>query len=130
MRIDISYRHCKVSGVLCAYIARRLQFALSRVEPRIIRVAVFLTDLNGPHDGPDKQCRMVATLHHGRTVVVADIDRDLRVAIDHTALLILPLPGRKSDNEYAGSHRLPAAAINPNALKIIVMTPSLVATRG
>lgn len=85
MRIDISHRHCKVSEVLRAYIARRLQFALSRGEPRITRVGVFLTDLNGPHGGPDKQCRMVANLRHGRTVVVTDIDRDLRVAIDQTA---------------------------------------------
>ena len=69
MRIDISHRHGTVSEVLRAYIARRLQFALSRVEPHLIRVAVFLTDLCGPHDGPDKQCRMVATLRHGKKVI-------------------------------------------------------------
>jgi ribosome-associated translation inhibitor RaiA len=85
MRIDISDRHCQVSEVRRAYIARRLQFALSRAEPHIIRVAVFLTDLNGPRGGPDKQCRMVANLRHGRKVVVADIDTDLRVVIDQTA---------------------------------------------
>ena len=85
MRIDISHRHGTVSDVLRAYIARRLQFALSRIAPRITRVAVFLTDLNGPQGGPDKQCRMVATLRHGEKVAVTDMDRDLRVAIDQTA---------------------------------------------
>jgi putative sigma-54 modulation protein len=85
MRIDISERHCQVSEVFRAYIARRLQFALSRVDPHLLRVAVFLTDLNGPRGGPDKQCRMVANLRHGRKVVVTDRDTDLRVAIDQTA---------------------------------------------
>jgi len=44
------------------FITRRLHFALGRFAPRISRLTVRLTDVNGPRGGVDKRCRITAEL--------------------------------------------------------------------
>lgn len=85
MRFDIRGQHIEVTEGLRAHAVRRLQCALSRFEPRIARVAVCLSDLNGPRGGRDKQCRMVAEMPRGGKVIVEDIDVDLDTAITQAA---------------------------------------------
>lgn len=44
------------------FITRRLHFALGRFAPRISRLSVHLTDVNGPRGGVDKRCRITVGL--------------------------------------------------------------------
>lgn len=85
MRLDIRGQHIEVTTALHAHAARRLQFALGRFGQRIARVAVRLTDLNGPRGGMDKQCQMVAEMAPGGKVIVEAIDADLYAAITQAA---------------------------------------------
>lgn len=85
MRLDIRGQHIEVTEALRTHAARHLQFALSRLGPRIARVVVLLTDLNGPRSGVDKQCRMVAEMLQGGKVLVEDIAADLYAAITQAA---------------------------------------------
>src|SRR5689334_11984171 len=44
---------------------RRLQFATDRFQRHIRKIGVVLRDVNGPHGGIDKLCRVSATLNRG-----------------------------------------------------------------
>ena len=49
---------------------RRLSFAIRRFSPRIERIRVRLTDVNGPRRGVDSRCALTAHLTDGRQVFV------------------------------------------------------------
>lgn len=67
-------------------VERRLRFALSRFEPRIMSIDVRLRDINGPRGGTDQVCRLVVRLR-GRLarVVVEDQDVNLEAAVSRGA---------------------------------------------
>ena len=50
--------------------ARRLAFAFGRFGPLLRRVAVRLTDLNGPRGGVDKACPLAVTLEPASVVLL------------------------------------------------------------
>jgi ribosome-associated translation inhibitor RaiA len=52
------------------YTTRRLSFALRRFEHAIRRVTVRVIDLNGPKQGADSRCSMIADLEGGRRIFV------------------------------------------------------------
>ena len=68
MKVDIRGRSFDVSGAFRDYAERRLEFGLGRLQHRIVRVRVWLTDLNGPRGGVDKRCRIEVV---GRQATVA-----------------------------------------------------------
>jgi hypothetical protein len=76
MRLEVRGQHIDVTEVLCSHATRRPQFALGRFRQRIARVAIYLTDLNGPRSGRDKHCRIVAKMMRGGAVSVEDVDAD------------------------------------------------------
>ncbi len=76
------------------HIERRLTFALSRFEVRLLKVTVHLTDNNGPKGGIDKSCLIVARLRGVEDVVVEVIDSDCVVAIDRATSRIGHTIGR------------------------------------
>jgi putative sigma-54 modulation protein len=51
---------------------RRLHFATDRFEPQIRDVDVVLRDINGPHGGIDKECRVTAKLRRGGSLEVQE----------------------------------------------------------
>ncbi|CAN5922636.1 hypothetical protein BH11MYX4_BH11MYX4_03970 [soil metagenome] len=81
MNTDIRGRHVDLSQALRAYAERRLRSAVGRLGHRIVRVRMWLTDLNGPKGGVDKHCR-IEVVGRGRTVVVESIDADAYAVID------------------------------------------------
>lgn len=85
MKFGIRGRHIELTEALLAHVERRLRFALSRFGQKIRRVAVQLTDLNGPRGGLDKQCRVTVTLSPSGKLMVEAIDADLPTAIDRAA---------------------------------------------
>lgn len=84
MKIDVRGRHLHLTDALRAHVTKRLRFALGRVVTRIARVAVRVSDVNGPRGGADKRCH-VHVVMPGRSVTIDEVDRDLYVAIDRAA---------------------------------------------
>lgn len=53
-------------------VERRLRFALSRFEPRILSVDLTLRDVNGPRGGLDRYCRLVVRLSWPKSRIVVE----------------------------------------------------------
>ena len=85
MHFDIQARGFPLTGALRAHVERRLRFALGSASARLHRLAVRLTDDNGPRGGLDKRCTLHASLPGERPVVVEQRDADLYAAIDMVA---------------------------------------------
>jgi ribosome-associated translation inhibitor RaiA len=61
----------------------RLRFVIRRLESRVPKASVYLTDLNDPQAGVlDKCCRVEFKLDHAEAVVVTSSADDWRSAID------------------------------------------------
>lgn len=84
MRLDIRGRHLPLTPAIHAHVARRLHFALGRFGASLARVAVRVTDVNGPRGGVDKRCQILVDAP-GRRITIDEVDRDLYVAIDRAA---------------------------------------------
>ena len=82
MQIDIQARDFSLSDALRSHAQRRLRSALSCCDEYIQRVAVRLSDINGPRGGEDKRCHLQVVLAGLPDVVIEDIEADLYVAID------------------------------------------------
>lgn len=83
MQIAIQSHGLVLTAGLRAYVHRRLRTAVGWALTR--RLAVWLSDINGPRGGRDKRCKIQISLDHGRTVVIEDTEEDLYVAIDRAA---------------------------------------------
>ena len=82
MRIDIQARDFSLTGALRGHAERRLRSALSCCDEHIKRVAMRLSDINGPRGGVDKRCHLQVVLAGMPEVVIEDIETDLYIAID------------------------------------------------
>jgi len=82
MQIDIKARNFPLTEALRSHAERRLRFALTCCDEHVRRVAMRLSDVNGPRGGADKRCRLPVVLAGLPDVVVEDTDADLYVAID------------------------------------------------
>jgi putative sigma-54 modulation protein len=63
----------------------RLEFALSRFEAQLGRIAVYLSDLNGDKGGIDKQCKVIIPLRRGKSIVMEDRDSNWLALFDRIA---------------------------------------------
>jgi ribosome-associated translation inhibitor RaiA len=63
----------------------RLEFALSRFESQLGRVAVYLSDVNADKGGVDKQCKVVVPIKRGRSIVMQDRDSNWLALFDRVA---------------------------------------------
>ncbi|NYE61148.1 ribosomal subunit interface protein [Duganella sp. 1224] len=83
MNIAIQSHGLVLTESLRAYVHRRLQTALGWALTR--RLAVLLSDINGPRGGRDKRCKIQIHLDHGKTIVIEDTEEDVYAAIDLAA---------------------------------------------
>jgi len=86
MQLDIRGRHLWLTPALLEHVERRFRFAIGRFSPSIGRVAIRLSDVNGPRGGLDKRCRV--TLHvpaAERVVTLTETDGDLYAAVARAA---------------------------------------------
>ena len=81
MRIDIQAQGFALTQSIQSHVQRRIEFALDRLRGRVRRVCVRLSDVNGRRGGIDKRCQLQVQLADTRDVVVADVQRDLYVAM-------------------------------------------------
>jgi putative sigma-54 modulation protein len=98
MRIDIRAQGFALTQSIQSHVQRRIEFALDRLRGRVRRVCVRLSDVNGRRGGIDKRCQLQVQLADTRDVVVADVQRDLYVAmtraVDRAAAAIVRRIGR------------------------------------
>lgn len=85
MQIDIQAVDFELTEGLRAHVERRVQFALSRFQPRVTRLIIRLSDLNGPRGGVDKSCSLQIRLRGLPDIVIEGTEMDLYVAINRAA---------------------------------------------
>lgn len=85
MKIDVRARSFGLTDGLREHVKHRLQFTLTRFQERVERICVYLSDINGPRGGVDKECHLEVHLRGLPTLVVKDRQADLYVAIDRAS---------------------------------------------
>jgi len=82
MHMSIQTNGFTMTTALRAYTEQRLATALGWARHHMRKLAVSLSDINGPRGGVDKRCRIQVQLDGGREVIVDDVDANLYAAID------------------------------------------------
>lgn len=85
MKITVWSKLEEVDETVRANIERRLRYRFNRFSPRVLRVNVRITDLNGPRGGVDKISRINIRLRPTGNVFVQDVDQDAFVASDRAS---------------------------------------------
>lgn len=85
MTISITDRSDLLDPILRDLAERRLLFALSRFDSRVIHVDMVVEDENGPRGGVDKSCRVTVSLHRCNDVVISDKDSDMGKCISRVS---------------------------------------------
>lgn len=98
MLISIHSRGENLSASLRTWIEDRLEDAVARLSDRGRHVEIFLADENGPgRGGLDKSCRVLVSIAHEPTLVVADRDSNIARMIDRVADRVAQAVGRRCD---------------------------------
>lgn len=82
MHIDIRAREFPLTEALQQHAERRIRYALSRNDHRILRIVMQLSDVNGPRGGNDKRCHLRVVLNGMPELVAEDIEADMYMAIN------------------------------------------------
>lgn len=82
MRVTIQTNGFEMTSALRSYTERRLAIALGWAREHMHKLAVSLSDINGPRGGIDKRCKIQVQLGSGREVIIENVEADLYVAID------------------------------------------------
>ena len=82
MQIDIQARRFSPTRSLRRYTDRRIRFALTRFEDHILRISMWVADVNGPKGGRDKHCRLQVVLTGNTNIIIEDTQANLYVAIN------------------------------------------------
>src|SRR5439155_25582479 len=85
MRLDIRSRDRDLGDRLRDVIERKLRFTLARYCPRIRRVSLHVTELNGAPGSRKTLCRITARLVPAGEVSVEITEADLDTAVDRVA---------------------------------------------
>jgi hypothetical protein len=96
---------------------RRLRIALQRLEPRVSRAELQLSDINGPRGGIDKQCQLELKTDGFGIVIVTSVAGDWRTALDDALVratrLLLRQRRHERDPRRAHSLRLRELTFEP-----------------
>lgn len=85
MRVAIQANGFVMTIALRMYTERRMAVALGWARHHMRKLAVSLSDINGPRGGVDKQCKIQVQLSGGRQVIIEECEEDLYAAIDRAA---------------------------------------------
>jgi len=85
MRITIQANGFVLTEALRRYTEQRLATALGWAGGHLRKLAVSLSDINGPRGGIDKRCKIQVRLNAGKEVLIEDTEADLYAAIDRAA---------------------------------------------
>ena len=101
MQIDTQAHDFSLTDALRRHTERRLRFATTYGGDRVKRIAVRLSDINGPRGGADKRCHLRIVLNGQPDVVVTDVETDLYAAINRAAGRARNALLRKLDRRHA-----------------------------
>lgn len=82
MLIEVRAHGFELSEAILQHVEWRVESWLGWAAGQVAGVMVRLEDINGPHGGVDKCCRISLRLRAARTLVVEGRDRDLYRAVD------------------------------------------------
>lgn len=82
MHIDIQCRRLNLTRGLRGFGERRTRSVLSRFDERIKKVTLWLSDVNGPKGGNDKNCQVQIDITGKSPVIVEETRENLYVAIN------------------------------------------------
>ena len=82
MQLHIHQKGLTIGRTLRDQITEQVETAFRRLSKRIRAITVYLTDINGPRGGVDKECQIAVQLHRGGTVRVGQTDADLIAAVN------------------------------------------------
>ena len=85
MRVAIQSSGFVMTIALRMYTEQRLSVALGWARHHMRKLAVSLSDINGPRGGVDKRCKIQVQLSGGREVIIEECEADLYAAIDRAA---------------------------------------------
>lgn len=85
MRVAIQSSGFEMTNALRLYTEHRLATALGWARGHLRKLAVWLSDVNGPRGGVDKRCKIQVQLDSGREVIIEEREADLYAAIDRAA---------------------------------------------
>ncbi|MFT7130449.1 MAG: putative sigma-54 modulation protein [Gammaproteobacteria bacterium] len=83
MNIHIHTKGFDLTSGIKGHIEKRIHFSLSRVQIRIDRIDIHLSDINGPKGGVDKQCNISIHPKKMANITISDTKENLYEAIDH-----------------------------------------------
>lgn len=111
MRITIQANGFVLTEALRSYTEQRLATALGWAGQHMRRLAVSLSDINGPRGGIDKRCKIQVQLDGGKDVIIEDTEADLYVAIERAAERADRAVVRQVERKRGFAHtRLPVSA--------------------
>ena len=85
MLINVHGHGFTVTRAIREHVDKRIRFALARIDHRLKRVEVRLSDLNGPRGGVDKRCLIEVRINRHPPVIVTDVQSDLYTSIDRAS---------------------------------------------
>lgn len=85
MEVEVRIQGTDSAEAIRRYATRRIHFALGRFAPRVGRIVVRISDINGVRGGVDQSCQIRAELLPKGKVVLDQVDADLFNAIDRAS---------------------------------------------
>ena len=111
MHITIQTRGFSITESLRLYVLQRIRFVLGWAGIGTRKLAVVLSDINGPRGGNDKRCKIQVQLVGGKDLVIEDTEADMYVAIDRAAERADRALVRRMKREREVAHLSPAKSI-------------------
>lgn len=105
MQLEIRSTNIHFGDSVRDYITERVQSAIGHYQRWIGVITVHLADINGPHGGNDKQCRIAAQVRGGRTIHLEDTDADLIEVIDRATDRVKQTLGRELERRRTRKRR-------------------------
>ncbi len=94
MKLEIRRKSVRIAASMREYVADHLTIALDRFAQQIGLVRVWLSDVNGPRGGVDKQCLIAVQLAGGKMIRVSHADTRFTAAINLAADRVAYAVGR------------------------------------
>ena len=85
MEVEIRIQGTDLAEAIRRYVDRRIRFALGRFAPRVGRVMVRISDINGVRGGVDQCCQVTVQIPPTGQLVVDQVNADLFAAIDRAS---------------------------------------------
>ena len=116
MRMTIQASGFDITSALRSYVEQRLGTALGWARHHLRKLAVSLSDINGPRGGVDKRCKIQLRLAGGRDIIIDGVEADLYAAIDRAADRADRAVVKQVERTRQFAHtRLPAPQETPDA---------------